>query len=948
MTSARHVSAEDPQGSARNPLRLSRPHWWQPAAAALLAAASVGISLVGYQTVTTGPQHPLDIVVEEPFTDELELGITPESIQAAAEGHYVYEPFTLRVVSRELEWDEYQHGEIGDADALLSIALDRQDSDEELEEWEALDPEDEVPDHERFSLSWAARNNIAFADPEVPYTDYRMVEDAFTNNLTLGHGPSAVVGAAITVGELQFNGPARTPALWVPLAGLPLVGAIALMWFWQRARAQHRHALDRFSEAKLTLARVVLELDALEVRYIAARQALSQADGDRSAQDRALIEDWESIRRSSLELARVEQELEKLFAGHAGGHETDDTLLDITPGSPQLRLASVSVGGMRAFTHFEQETAALKERADALAAASELQAGHASSQSVLDRLALPLIQAIDELMRRDNERPGIADLLRPHRESLLTLSVEAQGASSAGDAEQHDDEARAQQLVADHADLLQRWGQTEDQMLEELRRWRSDLTADPLTAGEGELGERVAERVRARIRALTGGEHESFDALRRTLGLGHGRRSGPLYSVEHCLELLDSRGRQRAAAAASPTTEEANWWARGSTLAVVVPLLVALGAGFIAAGQAETNTRYGKVLEGEQELASIQVLGDVSALGEPGGLSSYSEVVTHDESLELDYIRESMERSADFGEQALLPEQLDLTVMILPVDDYLDYQIVNETNRDDLHFDYFELLEVYHQIKLEAAQVHPEVLDPETFEVAQGQALLPVWVLEDGRYGASGALTGDISTGVDSRLGAYDFQYTRIMLRDLAEDFMLLGDYLSYDLAELGRAMEYNHQEAQQVSGTQVFWLTAVTAWGGIQMLLIIGTALLDQVGRRFGSLEARRQLKTLRAQLNELSLGLDLSRLDMVAVLGGESATGGRAEEADQRLYEAGLVTALRQVQALERLPRKKKRGEDWVSRVEDAQRVIDGLSARDRDTSQRAEELLRSQRSI
>lgn len=915
-------------------LRFQKPSWRQPVTAAALAATALGIGLFGYQAATAAPQYPLDIVVDEPLENDLGVGITAESIQAAAEGHYVYEPFTFRVVSRELDFSEYMSGDVEDADVILSIALNRQDADD-LEDWEMAEAEE-------FYLGRAVENTVAFADPDIPLGDRREVESAFANNLTLGHGPNAVVGAALTAGDLQFSGSVRTPALWVPLTMLPVVAAIALMWFWQRDRRRYRYTLDRFSAAKLTLARVVLELDALEVRYLSARAALQDSDSDSSAQDQALQKDWEDIEHSSLQLARIEQELEKLFAGRATGANTDDTLLDYAPDSPQLDITPPHPGGTRALTHFELEAAALKERADALAAASELRAGHTGSPSVLDRLALPLIQAIDELIRRNREAPGIADLLAPHRQSLLALSTEAQDASAA-DSSGTDDDALAQQLVAEHADLLHRWGQSEEQLIKDLHQWR----ADHPSAQSAELEARAAQRVKTRIRALTSGEHESFEALRRTLGLGYGPGSGPLHAAEHTLELLDARHRQRTAPSAIPAEEETSWWLQGSTLGVVVPLVLALGAGVIAAGQVETNTQYGKVLEGDQELASIEVLGDISSVIELADPLSSQEDLTQADTVQLDYLRDRMQRRFEFSGEGLLPEPIDLLAMILEVDQYAEYELELGDNWDHIHFDYFDMMEVHHRIKQEAAEHNPAILDSETGEIAEGQAILPVWVMEDGRYGLSGMLTGDISTGVDSRLGRYDFQYTRARLNG-DQETMMLGDRIYNDLGNLGMAMEYNHQESQQVSGTHVFWLTAVAAWGGLQMLVIIGTAMLDRAGRRFGALGARRQLSSLREKLNTLALGLDLSRLDMVAVLGGDSATGGGAEEADQRLYEAGLVTALRQVQALERMPARKMSGEDWMQRVQDVEAIIDNLAARDRETAQRAEELLTSQRGL
>ena len=81
-----------------------------------------------------------------------------------------------------------------------------------------------------------------------------------------------------------------------------------------------------------------------------------------------------------------------------------------------------------------------------------------------------------------------------------------------------------------------------------------------------------------------------------------------------------------------------------------------------------------------------------------------------------------------------------------------------------------------------------------------------------------------------------------------------------------------------------------------------------------------------------------------MVAVLGGDDGDYGDAAEADQRLYEAALVTAWREVQVLESLPRSQQRGPEWTSRVAHMDRLVESLSERDVDVAQRALALVRS----
>lgn len=91
--------------------------------------------------------------------------------------------------------------------------------------------------------------------------------------------------------------------------------------------------------------------------------------------------------------------------------------------------------------------------------------------------------------------------------------------------------------------------------------------------------------------------------------------------------------------------------------------------------------------------------------------------------------------------------------------------------------------------------------------MALGQAILPVWVLDDGTYAFDDFLTGEFSVGVSNRMGAYAF----------------------------------------------------------------VGTE-----PRVLGTHAGRRRLAGLRQDLDEPTLGLDLSRMDMVAALGLDAEAGG------------------------------------------------------------------------
>ncbi|GAA1803217.1 hypothetical protein GCM10009771_01920 [Nesterenkonia flava] len=460
----------------------------------------------------------------------------------------------------------------------------------------------------------------------------------------------------------------------------------------------------------------------------------------------------------------------------------------------------------------------------------------------------------------------------------------------------------------------------------------------------------VEERVTARIRASSASTAESLDELRSALDLPVGE-ADPLRASESLLAVLEQQrvGHRSSAAAVAPTLNREQR-AMGAGV-VLVPLVAALLAGALAVQQEQPNTTYGRTLTGDRPLAGLQIVGDLSALPPSPQRRTY-EMPTHEESLTLEFIRDSMDTTLRFSHTAaLLPDDLELTVALLPLEDYLDYAPHPDWD-DYLQMDYGDLILAYQEVKQTVAQEYPQVLDERTGDVALGQGILPIWMLPDGELAMGYALTGEISTGVDSRLGAYYFNATEP--RVLATDDFLLGDDISWELTQLGRALEYNHQETAKVGSQEVFWLTALTVWTGVQTFLLIGAAVLDTVRRRRGTRQARELLSELRGRLEQLALGLDLSRLDMVAVLGSRSisdgpasagtATEGRAEQADQRLYETALVTAWRELDDLELTPRPQQRGEQWTQRVQHAAQLIDTLSVRDVSVRDRAAQLLRT----
>ncbi|WP_313817153.1 hypothetical protein, partial [Citricoccus sp.] len=388
------------------PLRRRPPSRF-PVLAVSLAGVSVVLGAIGLQQVTAQPTEPIAFIVDE----GLPHGITQESVEAAAEGIALgHEPFTLHVVERELEWDEYSNGETGDADLMLSIGDDPEDPD--------------------LSLPDATRVAFAGEDYGDDYSTAATIGETFVNNRTLGHGPHAIVGAALTAADLKFDPGIRTPLLWAPLAALPMFIAILVMYRWIGRRRDERARYRSFGEAQLRLARAVLELETLQLRVEVAGAHLGPVSAA-SKQDRTLHarleNDWTRVRELTRDLARTEQSLVA---------DLDRTTPPLTARPAEQLEADLQ--------QFAADTLDLQRRADALAQAAEVRSGHAGSRSVLDRLALPLLQSIDEVLAHHDRYPAEARALQAHRAGLLAVAQEVAAGVGTGThpGPAHDDGAR--------------------------------------------------------------------------------------------------------------------------------------------------------------------------------------------------------------------------------------------------------------------------------------------------------------------------------------------------------------------------------------------------------------------------------------------------------------------------------------------------------------------------
>ncbi|UQN14754.1 hypothetical protein [Gulosibacter sp. ACHW.36C] len=885
-----------PQAPQRTP-SYRRARAWLIFAIALAVAAGV-LGMFGYSQVAAQPEARIHYIVE----DGLPYGITQETVEAAAEVHgaVAYEPITMMVVERELEWDEYINGELPDGvDILLSIGYDADDLD--------------------LSLPRASRVGVVGGD-EDRYSELTAVRETLMNNLTMGHGAGAVVGASITAADTLFDGATRSPLLWGALTALPLLASVWFLLAYIREVRSARAQRGRFDRARLQLARIVLELDTLEMQFSTAEALLSDAQGFFKGRDAAkarkrLRKDWEAVRESSLELARVEQALERdLIDSNAAVHSS----------------VSAAPADLDAF---ETDVATLARKADSLAAAASLRVGHANSDTVLARLALPITQAIGEILR-NTRHLGRNEItaLESQRTAMLALVRESKVLTDGHDDPEGADAVRAQ------SELLQRWSTVETHMVTTLDKI---LGATKIT---GSARTRAVER----IRATSAGATESQTELRGSLGLPEPSEFGALVPAERVLlafEQVEATNDDAASRGALRNTDNKTLAAMAG-FGVVAPIVVALLAGMFASfAEAGEPTGYGREVIGDVPLASMQIYGDMELLPNFESDALISDATTNYESISLEHVRDWMERAAEGDPKiGLFPTEIDLTVTILPAEGYLP-NLAPIPDSDHYEIAYPDLLEMYDRLEADVSSEYPEVFDAATGDIRLGQAILPIWVMEDGSYSIGLPLTGEISAGVDSRLGAYYFLATELRPREVEREHPIeTGTYIAFELGELGRTLEYNHMEIAEEDTSGVFWTVTFAVWGALQTVLVLGGIALEAVRSRRAGAAARAQLSGIRSRLEQLALGLDLSRLDMVAVLGAGTGEKGDAAQADQRLYETALVTAWRQAQALESLPPKQQRGPEWEAQVADLDRLVSTLADQSEEVSERALEVIRA----
>ena len=323
----------------------------------------------GREVVSLRPEHAVEIVLDE----GLPYGITEESVAAALDGERIpsWRPLTIRFTTDYTRHQSLVAEDPPAEDVVVSTQTENL-------EYERPEPgtggsADAIPDR-RFT--GAELNPDTFPEQQAGGRDRDVKWDiirAFERNRDLGHGPTAVVATARTAGELSYDGPPREPTLWFGLAAGAVAAAVLTGLLWARTVRTNSERRRRFRTARSRTARVVLDLEAIEVSLLTVPERQRPA---------ALAEGWERVRGTALSLLRREEALARDLKDQGSGAPAD---LDA----------------------YEKDAAALEAEAQALQSGSLVSGGFAGSGAVLDRVAAQLLGPARRALSRA-EDSGVA------------------------------------------------------------------------------------------------------------------------------------------------------------------------------------------------------------------------------------------------------------------------------------------------------------------------------------------------------------------------------------------------------------------------------------------------------------------------------------------------------------------------------------------------------------
>ena len=569
-----------------------KPHFGLPWLAMVLGIGTIFFAGTGFQAITAKPMAPVEIVVE----GEHPWNISQATVDAVVtEPILAWRPLRIKVTNRLLSFDELQGKTDPGADVILSTAI--------------VDDTKDFGTDARFT---GVGIYPAMGDHQEQSSSKFAIHKAYMGNLGLGHGPAAVVATAQRAVEVLDDGPVRSPVFWVAGTSFGLLLTILGLGFSLSRRRRRESRFRRLTTAQRQLARVVLDLEALEVTYHAT---------DKNKRPAGFNATWNQIRTASLDLARTEDSVaEAVYA-------SKDAL---KPHTAKL------------LADFEAGTRNLTSSTDALMGAGSVLGRSLNRGRTFDRLAAPLAFATRELLARLHAAP--AGSMAPKRIKRLEAALDA--LLTAGTKEQDSAAAVRSWEAAEHA----------------------------LERGATAVNRALRRKPEGRVRGAAA-VREDLSKLRASMGLSAKGSQQALYVLDGANaaakarfgRLPETKGYKEPAAARHrwkmrmPRIRHRGVWiALGGAIAVV-----SLIAGGVASDKLTMRPSW--TLTGTQPLHSLSIDGSTTAFTEAGIRKSLDDKFTEQVDITLavrdaeEYLRVHPEPETDSG----APEQrIDPTVLI--------------------------------------------------------------------------------------------------------------------------------------------------------------------------------------------------------------------------------------------------------------------------------------------
>ena len=244
------------------------------------------------------------------------------------------------------------------------------------------------------------------------------------------------------------------------------------------------------------------------------------------------------------------------------------------------------------------------------------------------------------------------------------------------------------------------------------------------------------------------------------------------------------------------------------------------------------------------------------------------------------------------------------------------------------------LLETMWKLKAQ----YPHLVDESTGELLPGQAVVPVYFFDNGYTTVPAWLTSEVYYADGRRMGRFNWDTSEFFISKPEES-------VSDALEAISKAQKWNGYTWGISSTSDGLILFLIPIFG---IVLFIGYQVLRYGGSmsmrlgRFGKDAAR--LRTVRKDLEALTMGLDDSRLN--AVFMADQGSAPLAADSDQRLFESALAVAWRMAEELASRPLAQRLGPDYTDQIRRFEYLVSVLSVRDADVAWRAQALLDADR--